>query len=172
MTGNPLYQQYRPTPQQVERYGETITRTYEMIDRWLGRALESIDDSTLVVLVSDHGAAAGYNRRNPTASPHHPDGIYLISGPTVRPPDEESPGMGPVLQQVDFVPLLLAHLGLAVARDMPGTVPSELMPCTPQGDPMALPEAIASYDPEDDRVDEEAVGEDVMEQLRSLGYVD
>jgi hypothetical protein len=160
------YAQWRPTPEQISEHGGAIDRAYELVDRWLGQLVNRTDDSTLVLVVSDHGAQGGRHQHAPTAGIHHENGIYLLAGPTVR---AASPG--PVLDQIDVVPLVLAHLALPVASDLPGRVPPDLAPRGAGGQRLEVV-SIPSYETGDRRAEEgDGISPAVRDQLRSLGYV-
>jgi predicted AlkP superfamily phosphohydrolase/phosphomutase len=47
---HPLYDAVRG-----ERYGDTILRYYQFLDQALGRLVDSLDDATVLVIMSDHG---------------------------------------------------------------------------------------------------------------------
>jgi hypothetical protein len=161
------YVRWRPTPEQIADYGGAIDRAYDVVDRWLGQLVARTDDSTLVLLVSDHGAQGGRHQNAPTAGIHHENGIYLLAGPTVR---TASPG--PVLEQIDIVPLVLAHLGLPVAADLPGRVPPDLAPRGAGGERLEVA-SIPTYETGSRRAGEgDGISAAVRDQLRSLGYVE
>jgi len=162
-----------PDDRQIRRYGGAIDRAYQQVDRTLEALLEEAGDSTLVVIVSDHGAQGGRNRNSPSAGIHHQEGIYLIAGPTVPAPESAQLGLGPTLDQVDVLPLVLSHLGLPLGTDLPGSVPPELFPRSPEGALLALPPALPTLeDPDAVRIASPAtIGADVRSQLRSLGYL-
>jgi hypothetical protein len=161
------YDRWRPTPRQVDAHGGTIDRAYELVDDWLGRLVSYTDDSTLVLVVSDHGAQGGRHPNAPTAGIHHESGIYLLAGPTVG-----AATRGPVLEQIDVVPLVLAHLGLPMAADLPGRVPPELAPRGAGGERLEPTASIPTYEiGERGAAEETAISESVRDQLRSLGYV-
>jgi predicted AlkP superfamily phosphohydrolase/phosphomutase len=160
------YVRWRPTPEQVANYGGAIDRAYELVDRWVGELVARTGDSTLVLVVSDHGAQGGRHRHAPTAGIHHEDGIYLLAGPTVRPASS-----GPELEQVDVVPLVLAHLGLPVAADLPGRVPPDLAPRGANGRRLEVG-SLPSYEAGARGAGQAGeISESVRDQLRSLGYV-
>jgi len=162
------YARWRPTPEQIAEHGGAIDRAYDVVDRWLGQLVARTDDSTLVLVVSDHGAQGGRHQHAPTAGIHHENGIYLLAGPTVR---AASPG--PVLEQIDVVPLVLTHLGLPVASDLPGRVPPDLAPRGAGGERLDAVVSIPTYETGDRRTGEGGgISAPVRDQLRSLGYVE
>ncbi len=166
------YRVHAPSAAEVREFGGAIDRAYQSVDRWLGRLVAHAADSTLIVVVSDHGGQAGPHLLSPTAGIHHEDGIYLLAGPTVPPRGTADPPLGPPLEQVDVVPLVLAHLGLPGAYDLPGVVPDALLPTGAEGVAIPLPEPVESY--QADAAERSSGGEiddAIRDQLRSLGYV-
>jgi hypothetical protein len=167
LAGPAGYARWRPTPEQIADYGGAIDRAYDVADRWLGQLVARTDDSTLVLIVSDHGAQGGRHQNAPTAGIHHENGIYLLAGPTVR-----AASAGPVLDQIDVVPLVLAHLGLPVASDLPGRVPPDLAPRGAGGERLEVA-SIPTYETGSRRAGEgDGISAAVRDQLRSLGYVE
>jgi hypothetical protein len=142
-----------------------IARVYEEVDRRLGELLARAGPETLVVVASDHGAQGGPAR-------HHPDGIYLLAGPTVPPRGPGDPRLGPALEQVDLLPVLLAHLGLPAAADLPGRVPEALWPRGAGGLRLALPAPVASFGIRSAAAGEATLEPAALERLRTLGYAE
>ena len=138
-----------------------VARVYEGVDRLLGELLERGGPETLVVVASDHGAWRGG---------HHPDGIYALAGPTVTPRRGDEPEVGPTLEHVDLLPLVLAHLGLPLARDLPGRVPPELLPRGRDGSPLDLPAPIPTWGNVGPGAGPESLEPEALERLRALGY--
>jgi hypothetical protein len=166
------YQRFAPTSDEIRRFGGAIDRAYEAVDAWLGEVLDNATDSTFVVVVSDHGGQGGPHELSPTAGIHHENGIYLIAGPTVLPRAVDAPPFDAELQQIDIVPLLLAHLGLPAARDLPGRIPEALLPYQADGTPRPLPEPVATFETDSaHRGDVGEIDDAIRDQLRSLGYV-
>jgi hypothetical protein len=174
------YVLFEPTPEQVAEFGETIDDAYRAVDRWIGEMLERAGEETMVVIVSDHGAAPGRYDPRPTGGAHHPDGIYVVapakgSAPEVHaatasarfvPGDESfAPREGPALVLEDATPVILRLLGLPVAEDMTGRLPEFLA----GGDV----KSVASYEGEG-AIFEGTPHADagVNEQIRSLGYLE
>lgn len=156
-----LVQVLTATDRAQHAFWPAVERAYEAADRLLGEILARAGPETLVLLASDHGAwRAG----------HHPDGIYVIAAPTVAPRGPGEPELGPTLEHVDLLPLVLAHLGLPPARDLPGRVPEELWPRSAAGSRLELPEPITSYGPIAAPPGRESLGPEALEKLRALGY--
>lgn len=163
------YAAHQPNAADVRDFGPAIDRAYERVDRWLGKLLESVTDSTLIVVVSDHGGQGGPHELSPTAGIHHEDGIYLVAGPTV--PATDSAKLEVPLQLIDIVPLILAHLQLPGARDLPGSIPPSLMPHDLGGGLVALPEPVETYEIGTHTTTGGEIDGSIRDQLRSLGYV-
>lgn len=161
------YETHLPLAEEVSAFGGAIDRAYETVDRWLGEVVARADSSTLIVVVSDHGGQGGPHRISPTAGIHHEDGIYLAVGPAL----EASAELGPALEQVDVLPLVLAHLGLPGAQDLPGRVPAALAPRGADGIPVLLPDPVSTYEVGDRNTRSGEISSAVRDQLRSLGYL-
>jgi hypothetical protein len=153
----------RPSPDRVRRFSDAIPAAYENVDRLLGELLDRTGPETLVAVVSDHGAQGGIH----APYGHHEEGIYILSGPRVT----ASSAVGPVLRQEDLLPVLMAHLGLPVAKDLEGNVPSALLPRGRSGETEPLA-TVDTYGPRAVSSEERRLDEDLQERLRSLGYLD
>jgi len=162
-------------PEDARRYGGTIDAYYEYQDSLLGEILGKIDPASFVIVISDHGFRSGGDRpRDETADIagkpakwHRPYGIALISGPGI------SPGKLDSVTLLDITPTVLRLAGLPGAADMSGHALLERPGAAP------LP-AIASYEAEatgpaiasSTGVPEDETGrEEMLENLRSLGYI-
>ena len=164
------YGPYTLTPERVRDLAGYVDHAYERVDAWAGKLLDNVDESTTVVLLSDHGSKAPpVDDVPPARGGHRREGIYAVTGPSV--PSMGAP-YGPRLNQVDALPLLLAYLGLPAARDMPGVVPDVLWPRTADGARAPRVEPIESYDSGDASAGVvERLDESTREMLRSLGYI-
>ena len=148
-------------------YGGTIEAFYQYADEWLGRFLALRSANTGIMILSDHGfeAAPSYDRTG-----YHddaPPGIFVGSGPGLR--------RGHKLQDAavyDVLPTIFTLMGLAVARDWVGE------PITEGLDPASSLHEIRytdTYQTSGFSVGEAdiptEVSEEILEQLRSLGYI-
>lgn len=144
-------------------------------DAFPGAAMNAAPDLTLVL--RDHGFVSVRNRapvveqRSRPVGTHHPDGIFIASGPGVA-PDHRSE----LLQIIDVPPTLLYSLGLTVPEDFEGRVPPHLFtrdmiakrpiqigaPTQPVGRNRASTASVVS-DAERDKI---------LEQMRALGYLE
>jgi hypothetical protein len=160
------YATFQPTPEQVDRHGDAIPEAYVHVDRWLGMILERADADTTVVLVSDHGAAAG-KAKDPTAGEHDPNGIYVIAKTQADGATDLATTRGPELILEDITPIVLHALDLPVALDMKGQLPAFLVA---EGE---SPATVATYeDASGGNADPKQLDTALRQQIRSLGYVD
>lgn len=183
-------------PAEAERLGAVIGNLSRHNDAYLGRLQELIDESTVTVVISDHGFKASgklpaernwervrgafteefADERDPDAAVtvgqsgiHHPDGILVAAGWPIVPGGE---AVGATL--FDLAPTLLALMGLPVPEDLPGRVLTEIIePAFLERHPVRR---IPSYERLIDRdallaataIDND---ESTLEMLRSLGYI-
>lgn len=110
------------------RYSAAVDEAYVRQDEILATFLAAADDSTVVMVVSDHGFRSGGARLRGAAGMddadaarwHLPDGVLVIHGPGVR------PGVRLAGARVfDVAPTVLAVLGCPAASDMRGRVLAE-----------------------------------------------
>jgi Flp pilus assembly protein TadD len=106
-------------------YRGAVVAAYREQDRILGEILSARGDSTLVVILSDHGFRSGAARLRETSGMegaaaarwHEQDGVLILAGPGVRP--------GYRIEDAsvyDIAPTLLAYLGIAPPAAWPGRV--------------------------------------------------
>lgn len=147
---------------------------YEFHDMMLGRLMKLAGDHTCVIILSDHGFHSGERRPAGTSaikdgqpvSWHRPYGVIAMWGPGIR-QGEQIYGAS----LLDVAPTILATLGLPVPRDMDGSALIQVF-----DSPHAI-EHIDTYEdgtPHDagDAEDEDPwVAEQMLRQLRDLGYV-
>lgn len=159
------------------RFGETVAAFYRAADDQLGQLLELVGPETYVMVASDHGFLTGSGRPlearanldyRTAALWHRLEGVLLLAGPGVRAGAELAEA-----SVFDVLPTLLGLLGLPVAEDFRGRFLSEAF---------AVPPALATVptylDPAWSKQRREAlaaavqdVDEEMMEKLRSLGYI-
>ena len=112
----------------VRRFGRTVREAYRHQDEILGRFLAEAGDSTVVIVLSDHGFRSGAARLGGAADMeeanaarwHLPDGFLAMVGPGVR--------RGARLARAtvfDVAPTVLALLGCPTPAAMTGRVLSE-----------------------------------------------
>lgn len=150
-----------------------------------GEAMEQAPDLTLVL--ADHGFVSVRNRMPPVVTrpipmgTHHPDGIFIMVGPGVR------PAKGANLRIVDTTAIAAHSMGLPVPSDFEGTVPTDLYdPAWLEQNPVVTgpgtkpvrdhhgEKAIPSGGQKDatDTKAEDDQREEVLAQLRLLGYIE
>ena len=158
----------------VEKFGSTIERYWQWMDDIVGEVLAQYDEPPLVLVVSDHGFGPAVGAYAPVNNPHlsgahRYEGILIAHGPGVR-------AGGPVQKAtiLDVTPTLLYYMGLPVGRDMDGRVLTDLFDSAFKRDRPIR--ELASYESGDidvtkAQVVESAADPDILEHLRSLGYI-
>ena len=168
----------RPTPEQVEKYGEQIRDHYRLVDGLLARLLAGSESERVVLLVSDHGFEAGRQpfRTGAVLSGTHKtpaalDGILIASGGPVRPGARVE-----AASIYDLAPTLAYLLGLPLSEELPGRVLTELFePAFARG---REPERVARYEFEPPEAARDPAGTaspgeaQLLEELRALGYIE
>ena len=150
---------------------EAVAPAYRFMDRTIAKYLARLDQSTLLIVCSDHGFAyfrGGYNHYNPAMEP--PDGVLFLKGPGVKKGYRIRSA-----QLFDLAPTILHAMGHPVADDMDGTFLSQAFedpyvnahPPTHIASYETTPRAKAAPGSGSHRVDEE-----VLEDLRTLGYIE
>ena len=160
---------------------DPIEAVYRHVDDMLGSLLAVLDDSTDLIIISDHGAGPWEEEhgwildlwskgkaRNLWSGNHRVEGVFMMWGPDIE--------AGTVLEDpvhlVDAAPTALYLMGFPLAEEMPGKarldgVRREVLRNRP-------PLRVASYEVESRRssfqVDPE-MDEDLEAELRSLGYL-
>jgi predicted AlkP superfamily phosphohydrolase/phosphomutase len=153
------------TPRQREAAAEALRRYYEYTDALIGVLVERYGRDDLVMVVSDHGFEAGSALGGTTGmhtSARALRGVIFARGRRIQPPPERDP-----VSVNDVTPTILAWLGLPVATDMDGKVPSFLVG--------GAAGEVASYDTRPvERTTAAPSGAEqaIVEQLRSLGYLE
>ena len=153
-----------------EAYARVLEPVYVHEDRRLGRLMEKLLPDTVLLVVSDHGFQFrnyGFNHYDDgRGGVKAPPGILFLWGPPVR-----AGGKLQVPTLFDVGPTALYLLGLPVGRDMDGRVLTEAISTELLWRrPVAW---IPSHD-EGTRAGSERespVDEDVLRELRALGYV-
>jgi len=164
-----LHEEHSPQLSHTQRRAgaEALRLYYEYTDALIGRLLETVDEDDLVLVISDHGFEFLPDRAKPAWGGVHEtvlaqNGIIFARGrgiPAGQPAGD--------ISVADITPTILAWLGLPVAEDMDGRAASRLAP-----EPTTT---LLSYDSIPiHRVGNSPSGAEaqILEQLRSLGYVD
>jgi predicted AlkP superfamily phosphohydrolase/phosphomutase len=147
--------------------GGVIDAYYVYVDGLLGEYLDRMGPDTTLVVLSDHGFKPVLFPGKPTTSGHHRmEGIVALYGRGVR--------RGAVMEGaglLDVLPTLFRLLDVPIARDLEGKVLVDaLEPQFASAHPQA---AVDTYGPAQHagEPDESDLDRNVLERLRSLGYI-
>lgn len=145
-------------------------------DAFPGEAMENAPDLTLILC--DHGFVSVRNlepqvitRPTPIGT-HHPDGIFIMSGPGVQ------TRRGDAMSIVDTTAIVTHALGLDIPEEFEGTVPEDLYsPDWLKAHPVRIAgHTDAASAPKAQSDDDEEISDDQREemlaQLRLLGYLE
>lgn len=170
-----LMEEKEPLTEEVSRtmdeaYARVLEPIYLYEDHRLGRLMDRLGPDTVLIVVSDHGfqfRSYGFNHYDDgRGGVKAPPGVLFLWGPPIRPGTRlETPTL------FDVTPTALYLMGIPVGRDMDGRVLTEAMRPEVLS---ARPERwIASHDDGSRRGGsrESPVDEEVLEELRSLGYI-
>ncbi len=175
------YMKYHPPkrphiPEELyHHYHTVVTNGYRYHDLMLGTILSLVDDSTTVLLVSDHGFQPDHLRpRNIPREPagpayeHSAYGILVAKGPGIK-KDHITYGAS----VLDLTPTILHLLDLPVGKDMDGRVLTNILE-----KPKDI-QVIESWETEGSNFQvqvEDALSDEesnlVLAQLEDLGYID
>jgi predicted AlkP superfamily phosphohydrolase/phosphomutase len=160
---------------------KVITQVMKREDIFPGAAMDKAPDLTLVLC--DHGFVSVRNREPAVVTrvvplgTHHPDGIFIMTGPGVSKTD------GGTLSIVDTTAIVTHSLGLPVPRDFEGHVPDGLYdPAWLVAHPVLIGAPTQSVSGEASvtqdapantaKSAEDEQREEVLAQLRLLGYIE
>jgi predicted AlkP superfamily phosphohydrolase/phosphomutase len=155
----------QPSPAAREGGAWALRRYYEYADALIGLLVEGYGPEDLVMVVSDHGFEAGIDLMLLTGvheSEKAIDGVIFARGRGIP-----AGGRSASMSITDVTPTVLAWLGLPVAEDMDGR-PADFLEVPPV-------QMIATYDTRPvERISEASSGaeEEILEQLRGLGYLE
>jgi len=135
---------------------DAVRAYYRLVDGFIGQAAEGLTTSDVFVLVGDPGRMA----RHSGAA----EGVLALRGTAVAPAD-----LG-IVSERDLAPTVLHLAGLPTSRELEGRVLEDaLSPAFRAAHPVRT---VASYGRRSPgRPAESAFDRDMLEQLRSLGYV-
>jgi predicted AlkP superfamily phosphohydrolase/phosphomutase/tetratricopeptide (TPR) repeat protein len=165
------------TDEDYARYRDAVFAFHRYQDRLLGEVISRLSPNTTIVVLSDHGFMNGSNRPNEPpyieGKPglwHRRYGILIMAGPPIRPGRLDTTGL------LDIAPTILYLSGLPVPEDMGGRVIREAIA---ESFKTRFPmRTISSYENigrplSETRVTvaDSGVDEEMVEKLRSLGYV-
>ncbi len=144
-----------------ESVREVVDKTYMQIDKWVGELVRELPEHAIVMLVSDHGMAPGGDR-----GLHAPFGVFLAAGAGFR-----RGGQTRGMTILDVAPTVLHALGEPVPLDMDGKVgASSFEAAWLEANPPRYVDADTSLLPLTAPTGE--VSEEMLERLRSLGYLE
>jgi predicted AlkP superfamily phosphohydrolase/phosphomutase len=155
---------------EVAAYGPAVESSYRTMDETLGRVLAVAADSLRLLVVSDHGFRENRDPQRNSSGWHRPEGLLIANGPGIRADALLDRGSA-----IDVAPTVLYSLGLPVADDFDGSPELDLFT---EAFRRAHPvESIASWEQEASRARDDApvaspVDAEILERLRSLGYLD
>ncbi len=157
---------------EVERFHDTYRNYYQALDGFIGQLMKVSGPDTAFLIISDHGMIRvpreGLDANHSgTHARGRPPGIFIFSGPGIKKSAEPIKGAG----LLDITPTVLYYLGLPVAEDMPGKVLTQVF-----SDEFLAKNPlrkIRTYDRKPRRVKEEQspLDQEIINKLRSLGYV-
>lgn len=153
----------RPSPQGRAAGAAALRSYYAYTDALIGRILELAGPGDLVLVLSDHGFAAGHALKTITGmheTEEAVDGVLFARGPGIE-PGASTQGTS----ILDVTPTILTWLGIPAGRDMEGRV-ATFLDRTP-------PEPIDTHDVGPvERLGTAPSGADevLLERLRALGY--
>ncbi len=154
---------------QIPLYRDTVVAFYRYADEWLGRLVALTDESTGIVLLSDHGTGPGPDPDLPGYHDDGPPGIIAFSGPGIRRGQRID---GATIY--DVLPTLMTGLEAPLAEDLPGRALQEIF--CPQALSASHQLTVASYQGSEPYVPVISTPSDlsagVSKQLESLGYLD
>jgi tetratricopeptide (TPR) repeat protein/predicted AlkP superfamily pyrophosphatase or phosphodiesterase len=183
-TTSHLFMKYRPPllegtrKEEMDLFGGIIDRYYERQDRFLGEVIQAAGEDADIMVVSDHGFKSDNNRppnsdstieKGKAAEWHSPMGVFAAAGPDIRQGGEISSA-----SVLDVAPTILSLYGLPVARDMDGQPLTEaLAPAFLQAHAIAWVESYGGIrqPPAEEKLAATTADKDVVEKLRSLGYI-
>jgi predicted AlkP superfamily phosphohydrolase/phosphomutase len=165
-----------PSESEIEVFGDVIARYYEHADDVVGEFLDRVDRNTTLIVTSDHGHSGPKERGDAYAwgiAMHDPTGFFALYGKDIAGGQELAK-----VSVLDIAPTILVLCGLPVADDMDGRVLEEAIDTGfLERHPVST---IVTYERESSDAEpggsEEAVesplDEEILEELRSLGYID
>ena len=154
-------------PEQARILGGVIDAYYAYLDEALGEYLGDLGPNDTLVVLSDHGFKTVHIPEQPQTSGHHRlEGILALAGRGV-------PKGGRIegARLVDILPTVLTLLDLPIARNLEGTVPQGALQADflrTHGRRRVDDYAGALPAPAEDTSEVDA---NVLERLRSLGYI-
>ncbi len=159
--------------EQQMRYGGAVEQMYVEADRIVGDFLDALDDETTLIVVSDHGFNLGELQDDPSRTRdmrrvserfHTQQGIIYMYGNRVKTYARLEDA-----SILDVAPTVLALMGLPPGSDMPGRVLTEALDLEA---PVRVPSWESGAAEGVEIAESPDVDEEILERLRSLGYLD
>jgi predicted AlkP superfamily phosphohydrolase/phosphomutase len=181
-TGHGFWKYHEPAPfreagqvveeEELRHLKDVIPNAYEFLDELIGDVCSRIDEDALVIVLSDHGFGTALGKYEIDvdflSGNHREQGVLVLSGPAVR----KGVVQRERITHYDILPTMLLALDLPLALDHHG---HPLLPYFTDG---FLEERTISYVEtySDGSADETSVelsehDEEILDELRSLGYV-
>lgn len=168
--------QSQVSEEDYEIYSNVVSYAYVYHDEMLKRLLETTDEDTTVILISDHGFHPDHLRPKmiPTepagpAVEHRDLGIFVAAGPNIK--QDHVVGGANLL---DVAPTILTLYDLPVGKDMDGKPLLDIFQSKPEATAIpsweAIPGRTGQHDAESKM--EAAESQEAMEQLIALGYIE
>ena len=161
--------QFPVREQDRQRYAGLIEEYYRFVDEELGRYLAIAGDETTVIVASDHGfTGRAFTGRHSPNGEHRKKSMLAMAGPGIRPGATVRDG-----SLIDLLPTMLYLLDLPVADDMEGRILREALDSGLLG--RREPLRVATYETGnagDESPLASPVDEEILEQFRSLGYIE
>jgi predicted AlkP superfamily phosphohydrolase/phosphomutase len=158
---------YRVRPGDAAVLGRVIDAYYEHLDGILGEYLADLGPADTLVVLSDHGFQPVWDPARPATSGHHRlEGVIALWGRGI------APGRIEGARLVDVLPTLLVLLDLPLASTLEGRpLVGALDASFVQAHPIRQ---VADYGPAaaPEGPDVSDLDDNVLERLRSLGYIE
>jgi predicted AlkP superfamily phosphohydrolase/phosphomutase len=159
---------YGADPAEIEILKNVIPAYYAYMDRIVGEFLPLLDERTTLLILSDHGFKPVFSPGKPTTSGHHRlEGIVALYGRGIAPGRTLT---GATL--LDILPTVFALMGEPISRQLPGKVLAEAF-ALPGTERLKIDyvDAFPERPPRTSAAAGEEVDANVLERLRSLGYI-
>ncbi len=157
--------------EQADDLGGLIDEYYRYTDEQVGTLLDLLPENATIVVCSDHGfrGPGVWGEHAPWygEGQHGLNGVLIVSGPAVE--------QGVTIDGAsvyDVAPTILAMTAAPVANDMPGRVLTEIFTADfARANPVQTIESYGRAERTGSAPIESPVDDEVLERLRSLGYI-
>jgi predicted AlkP superfamily phosphohydrolase/phosphomutase len=162
---------WRIDEREREHLADVIPHYYSYVDAEIGEILELVPDDALIMVLSDHGfgpALGEFSTDGDFLSGNHRFvGTLILSGPRIR----RGLPQRSRITHYDILPTLLFALDLPQARDLSGTPLLHYFADQPARE-IAFVDTFDTEPMENEGVRRSRHDEEILEELRSLGYID